>query len=118
IQKLGERFHLSEQLLSTELAKLISGNKEREEQRHQRFERTDIHEEPDADVSDEPIPLSEGALLEAVLHAPVEVSHLLESSEFNFNLLTHHSVRELISYIMQRVEESDPPTLAQLHQEY
>jgi len=118
IQKLGERFHLSEQLLSTELMKLISGNAEREERRPQKPEKVEVDEDLYGDNHDQPVPLSEGALLGAILREPVEVTKVLESIDFNFDLITHHAVREMIGFVMQRVEENEPPTIAQLHQEY
>ncbi len=129
IQKLGERFHLSEQLLSTELAKYIASNKDYEE-RYRRNEAPIIqderqdereYEETASDPSSfilHPLSLQEGALLEAMLADPVAVSALIESTDFNLALVSHASAHELLSYLIQRVEEGDPPEIAQLLDEY
>lgn len=125
IQRLGERFHLSEQLLSTELAKFIASSKDYNE-RHRRMEEVPVPHEMDDDELDsssfsiQPSPLSqsEGALLEAMLADPVAVARLIESSDFNLALIAHPQVQELLSYLIQRVEEDDPPELSQLLDEY
>lgn len=128
IQKLGERFHLSEQLLSTELAKLIATSRDTEDRRAARELARIIPHEPDEEL-DEPssstlppssLPLSrsEGALIEAMLADPIAVAALIESTDFRLDLLSHPNVRELLSYLLQRVEEGDPPRIEQLLDEY
>ncbi len=128
IQKLGERFHLSEQLLSTELAKLLASSRETEDRRAAReIER--VPEEP-IEPDDEPSSLilassslpevsrPEGALIEAILADPITVAGLIETADFQLELIRHPVVRELIGYLIQRVEEDDPPQLPQLLDEY
>ena len=133
IQKLGEQFHLSEQMLSTELAKLLAANRNQEERRSnnaakreadkaefQESTHDDRHEaiSPSAAHSSLTLPPSEGALLEAMLADPTDVAALLESSEFSIESVRNAIVRELLSYLIQRVEEEDPPRIEQLLDEY
>ncbi len=126
IQKLGERFHLSEQLLSTELAKLLANSRESENRRLVREteqipeEQTEVEDDPSSflpHASSQPT-RPEGALLEAMLADPVAVATLIENTDFQIELLQHSYLRELIGYLIQRVEEGDPPELIQLLDEY
>jgi DNA primase len=128
IQKLGERFHLSEQLLSTELAKLIANTRDYEE-RHRRMEDALPTHESDDDENDpssfilhsSSLPVvsgPEGALLEAMLADPIAVDQLIESEDFDLDLISHPQVRELLSYLIQRVEEDDSPNISQLLDEF
>jgi DNA primase len=125
IQKLGERFHLSEQLLSTELAKFIASSRDYEARNH-RIEEAIPTDQPDEEMDDpspflphpSSVPKSEGALLEAMLADPIAVDALIESEAFQLDLVSHAQVRELLSYLLQRVEEDDPPNIAQLLDEY
>ncbi len=127
IQKLGERFHLSEQLLSAELAKLLASNRDQEERRVMREVERVLTEEPEEQNDDSSSSLhssslilqpSEGALLEAMIGDPVSVSAILESSEFRLDLVRNPHVQELLGYLIQRVEEGDPPRIEQLLDEY
>ena len=116
---------MSEQLLSTELAKLIANSRDSEE-RYRKSEEVSPHTEPDDDETEpssliihpSSVPKSEGALLEAMLADPIAVDRLIESEEFQLDLVSHPQVRELLSYLLQRVEEDDPPNIAQLLDEY
>lgn len=128
IQKLGERFHLSEQLLSTELAKLLATSRDNEDRRAAREVAHMLPNEP-AEEEDSPsnillqpsslsVSRSEGALIEAMLADPIAVASLIESADFRLDLVCHPAVRELIGYLIQRVEEDDPPQLAQLLDEF
>jgi DNA primase len=128
IQKLGERFHLSEQLLSTELAKLVASSRDYES-RHSGIEDTrptmesyDDENDPSSFTFHPSSPIvvlgSEGALLEAMLADPIAVDALIESEAFSLDLISHPQVRELLSYLLQRVGEDDPPNIAQLLDEF
>ncbi len=118
IQKLGERFHLSEQLLSTELAK-YSANHTEPPARHSYVPEPEVEEErSDALQDDLPVPAPEGLLLEAMLADPIAVDALIESEDFKLDIIAHPIARELLSYLLQRVEEGDPPQIAQLLDEY
>ena len=118
IQKLGERFHLSEQLLSTELAKFSASIRDQPEHRYN-VPAPEIEEE-NIVVIEHDIAVSgpEGALLEAMLADPIAVDALIESEDFKLDLVFHPQVRELLSYLIQRVEEGDPPNIAQLLDEF
>jgi DNA primase len=118
IQKLGERFHLSEQLLSTELAKFSSNTRDQEERRYYVPEPDVEEEHSEVMEHDFVVSGSEGALLEAMLTDPVAVDALIESEEFQLELISHPNVRELLGYLLQRVEEDDPPQISQLLDEY
>jgi DNA primase len=118
IQKLGERFHLSEQLLSTELAK-YSANHAEPPERHSYVPEPEIEEEQSVAMEEDlPVPAPDGLLLEAFLADPIAVDALIESEDFKLDLIAHPVVRELLSYLLQRVEEGDPPQIAQLLDEY
>ncbi|HZK75971.1 MAG TPA: DNA primase, partial [Candidatus Kapabacteria bacterium] len=128
IQKLGERFHLSEQLLSTELAKLLATSRDSEDRRAAREVARMLPDEPAEEQDDPssfilqpsslPVSRSEGALLEAMLADPTAVATLIEGADFRLDLIRHPIARELIGYLIQRVEEGDPPQLAQLLNEF
>ncbi len=120
IQKLGERFHLSEQLLSTELAKRSNAADER----HSLQEGPPSISMSEAEgpgttafPSSAPTP-AEGALLEALLVEPIPVARTIEGQDFRLDLIRQPHARELISYILQRVEEGDPPDLHGLFDEF
>ena len=125
IQKLGERFHLSEQLLSTELVRHLASSREHED-RHRTHESLRLEPDQSIEIEEEsltsPASLqlspSEGALLEALLGDPIGVAAILESSDFNLSRVQHPHLRELVGYLIQRVEEGDPPRLEQLLDEY
>ncbi len=118
IQKLGERFHLSEQLLSTELAKFTANTQHRQERHTYEPGPVIVEETDNIEPEDIVVPPYEGALLEAMLADPVAVDALIESEEFQLDLISHPKVRELIGYLIQRVEEGDPPQIRQLLDEY
>ncbi len=120
IQKLGERFHLSEQLLTAELAKLLSNKREEPERKLRSFDAPLIEEQEEEhhDNYDIAVTNSEGVLLEAMLADPVNVARLVEDTEFGLDLVAHPHVRELLSYLIQRVEEDDLPTISQLLDEF
>ncbi len=128
IQKLGERFHLSEQLLSTEPSRIVATNREHEE--HHRtiaapaepteelFEERVPNSIPEQPQAQQAVSRTEGALLEALLHDPIAVAELIERADFQVELIRHPHVSELIGYLIQRVEEGDPPRVEQLLSEY
>jgi DNA primase len=123
IRRLGERFHISEQMLSTELQNLVS---DREHPVHAVLHRSTIREEEVADIPEKelendlsaPVPRSEAAILEAMLIDSTSVSRLLDETVFSLDLITHPVVRELIGYLLQRNESNDPPDVASLLQEF
>jgi hypothetical protein len=53
-----------------------------------------------------------------MLADPVAIDALIESEDFKLDLISHPQVRELLSYLIQRVEEEDVPNIAQLLDEY
>ncbi len=118
IQRLGERFHLSEQLLSTELAKFTANNRDQPERRSYVPEPEMEEEDYEPITSEHVVSGPEGTLLEAMLADPIAVDALIESEEFQLDLISHPQVRELISYLLQRVEEDDPPNISQLLDEF
>ena len=121
IQKLGERFHLSEQMLSTELTKHANNQTPRERRIPIEDDRPISQEEemePNLQTQERSLERSEAALLEAMLAEPERVAQLIESSDFSIDMVPHLHVRELLSYFVQRVEEEDIPTIAELLDEY
>jgi DNA primase catalytic core len=128
INRLSERFHLSQQMLTLELQKLIGKSVNGQNMEGVGFvaskEDESNVEEAELELNDElihsgvPVSLHEGALLEAMLADPIAVDALIESEEFQLDLISHPHVRELLSYLIQRVEEDDPPNIAQLLDEF
>ncbi len=128
INRLSERFHLSQQMLTLELQKLVGKSVngqnmegvwiEAPKEVDNEVEGVELELNGDLTHSELSVSLHEGALLEAMLADPIAVDALIESEEFQLDLVSHPQVWELLSYLLQRVEEGDPPNIAQLLDEY
>ncbi|MDP4199182.1 MAG: DNA primase [Bacteroidota bacterium] len=119
IQKLGERFHLSEQMLTIELQKILSTERRTPPTRVAQVE-TIPDDLPANEAPPQPqeVPRSEASLLEAMIEDPHVVAHVIDEVGFNLDLVRHPSVREVISFLMQEIESGETPTIAQLLDEY
>jgi DNA primase len=123
IHRLGERFDLSEQMLTVELEKLVAGrdrqediNKAREEIR--RDEEIESHDHLIHFDEDIPVPKPESALLEAIIADPYGVAKLIDETGFDLNLMSHHVARELLGLLMQNIEGGELPDIAKLVSDY
>jgi len=128
IRRLGERFKLNQQTLTFELHRLLGKSVN-----GQNMEGTGTplppesnsdtgEEEATAEVSsikpENSIADPEGTLLEAMLADPIAVEKIIDAQEFSLDLISHPETRELIGYLLQRVEDGDPPTISQLLDEF
>jgi DNA primase len=124
IQKLGERFHLSEQMLTIELQKLLSARVSGSGFRplaavHLGAEDPNLPPDPGPRSPDPgTIPPAEASLLASMIEDPSHVARLIDETTFDLDLITHPSVREIISFLMQELESGEIPTIAQLLDEY
>jgi DNA primase len=123
IQRLAERFHLSEQLLTIELGKVSRRNSEPRQQHRGRFEdRQPYPPEPEyAEASAESeaaIPPPELTLLTSLLLQPILVERIIAETEFNIDLVSDARIRQLIGYVLQQVEAGSSIDLAALIRDY
>jgi DNA primase len=121
IDRLSLRFKMLAPALYSELSKSVQSEKKQSTNELTKEEEWSRPMEHDEDVSyEDSIDVSpyEGALLEAMLADPIAVDQLIASEDFDLNLISHPQVRELLSYLIQRVEEDDPPNIAQLLDEF
>jgi DNA primase len=121
LQKLAERFHLSEQLLTMELEKIVKRNQSpRPATRERQNVRSDPPEEPpfEEPVLDERLPDVEVALLSSLLQQPVLVERVIAETEFDVELLTDPKIKQLVGYVLQQVEEGSALDLASLLKDY
>ncbi len=121
IQRLGERFHLSEQMLTIELQKMLANEKRSAGPRvtHPDAIPEDFPTQS-APTTDYPreVPAAEASLLASMIEDPRGVARLIDETTFDLDLITHPSVREVISFLMQEMESGEVPTIAQLLDEY
>lgn len=121
LQKLAERFHLSEQLLTIELEKILKRNqaprpaqRERQTQQHEPRDESPV-EEP---AMDERLPDVEVALLSSLLQQPMLVERIIAQTEFDIELLSDPKIKQLVGYVLQQVEEGNPLELRSLLKDY
>lgn len=123
IQRLGERFHLSEQMLTLELQRIIQKEKSLPPVRSaQQREAISMEDDVPVDgIEDEggtALTPAEATLLEAMLHDPIIVARVIDDSGFDLSLVTHAHASEIIGFLMQEVEGGEPVEIAQLLDEY
>ncbi len=121
IDRLSLRFKMLAPALYSELSKSVQSEKKQSANELTNQEELSRPIENDDDLPDEysvDVSPYEGALLEAMLADPIAVDALIESEAFSLDLISHPQVRELLSYLIQRVEEDDPPNIAQLLDEF
>ena len=125
IQRLGEKFHISEQTLSTELQKLVTDRAEHPASMPSLTRSVQQQEEEDAQLNEGsqekvrfPVPRPESMILEAMLADPSGVSKLIDETDFDMAMISYPIVQDLLSYLLQRSESNDVPTISDLLQEY
>ena len=122
IQKLGDRFHLSEQMLSIELQKFLQSREARERNapppQQEITEGFPEERGGDTEIFHETVPKEEAVLLEAAIADPVGVTQVIDNTGFDLNSISNHIAREIISFIMQQTEAGEPPEVAALYAEY
>lgn len=120
IQKLAERFHLSEQLLTMELDKITKRNSA---PRPAPRSRPMIEEESYSHFPEEPeeadeIPEREVTLLSSLLQQPMLVDQVISETKFDVDLISNAHIKELVGYVLQEVEEGSPLDLGSLLKDY
>jgi DNA primase len=124
IQKLGERFHLSEQMLTMELQKNLSAPQPKRTPvsngEAQLNETLSSNEDQTSSfiIHHLSLSLAESSLLEAMLDDPHGVARLIDETGFDLSLVQHIAASEIISYLMQEVEGGEPIQFEQILDEY